>query len=135
MNDGYFLFSLRDPDDNPKATFLAGDAERVINNRAGSGYCAYFNNKIFNQSPREIPGIGNVISLECCPAGLFGPGDPEYTREETLMIKDWYESFPIPNEYETLRVDDPMQRIAYSDFVRERLQNPNTTLTRGTIAR
>lgn len=122
FEEGYFLFSLRDEDNNSKALVLAANAELVIRARAGSDYYPYAGSKIFDQKPRQILDDACVMTLEFCPKGenYWGRGDVDMKEEETQMFKEWYESLPVPNEYEDFDANNPMTRTVYSNFLRER---------------
>lgn len=113
------LMSLRNENDEPRATLLFGDADFIIQTRAGSGYEAYAGCKVYCQSPRRIKrGMKPVVSLQCCPPGYIG-GDTSGRTPEYHRVKDWYENLPIPAKYKTWDANSNMSRASAINFLKE----------------
>lgn len=118
LKEGYILMSLRDPEGNPKATLLFGEANMTIAARAGHDYKPYTTCKAFDQAPRCLDGTP-IIAYQCCPTGYMA-GDTAERMEETKRVKAWYEALPLADNFEGFRCDDPNARIAAQDFLKER---------------
>jgi hypothetical protein len=114
----YLLASLRDPNGEPHATLMFGEANWVIEKRADYGYTPYASARAFDQAPRCF-GSKAVIALQCCPKGYMA-GDTAETTEYTQRVKAWYEALPLAENFDGFRCDDPNMRTACSDWLRER---------------
>jgi hypothetical protein len=117
------LMSLRDTEDNPRATLLFGDADFILESRAGTGYEPYAGCKVYDQRPRTIWKGKSVISLQCCPPGYIG-GDVREATEESRRVKEWYEGLPKSSAFRGWDVEAP-SRIGAQEFLKKRKEkNP-----------
>jgi hypothetical protein len=117
-NGSHLLLSLRDPEGNPKATLLFGEAGFILEARAGHGYVPYAGCKAFDQQPRCLNGKP-IIALQCCPPGYMA-GDTGERLDETKRVKAWFEALPLAEEFQGWRCNDADTRTAAQEFVKLR---------------
>lgn len=111
------LLSLRDMEGKPQATILLGDANWVIESRAGHTYAPYATCRQGDQTPRCLGG-NPVIALQFCPRGYMA-GDPGESSEITRRIKAWFEALPTAPEFEGYKCGDFVRKDA-QEFLRTR---------------